>query len=408
MTSPEAARGPHNEVPRSLEQAADFARKRVEGMQDSFKSQYRSAIEAKEALRDIERRTMAIVSQGVQLLDRARALMVRRKRLGEEAAVRVVSDVRNDRDRDLLEKDWHAVADFHRKVAGYLRAQADDREELTDYELRAEARRFIEEAPCGSYIMRHYGDEVMDMLGSVPDPARHEALKKRVYEKVDTDPALSESDKESIFSKARDTLDLIRMLSAPNHDVTPLSPQSIDGIMGHVLSEADMRKVFAGDMSPIEALPAAGVRVVFADGERTFYHDAPGEKVPKDILKLLKGGMPRHILFVHYRTDDDMIRLIRDMSDGERLMAPRRGTTDDMIELEGCSKDEECVIHRKPADITLEQLWESPMRHLDHHIVFTYPGKERQSELKRELTPPAAGKDGEKVRGEGQRDSSDS
>jgi hypothetical protein len=196
------------------------------------------------------------------------------------------------------------------------------------------------------------------------------ALKDIVVAQIMADATIDEDRKAGIQSEMRSVIDVLKLLkeTMDAQEKSDLSEAGVAGVLGRVLNETDMDNVFTGDFSSVIALQDASVRLVYADGEETFYHENGKDDIPQAIKDMSSDTMPRHVLMVHYRTDDDVKMLLEDLSHGEELHASFRDDPSQQIVMEGRSDSPEVIIKKKPDSVDEADLLANPMKYLGHDV----------------------------------------
>jgi len=221
--------------------------------------------------------------------------------------------------------------------------------------------------PATPYIEAHFADTVSELLKKPYVEADHNALKQQIMNEIRADASFP-GDKLLIGDAIEGYMDTLRAWSGHIGKGTDLfSPQAVDGLIGKVLTEPEARDVFAGNLDVIRNLPSGSVKLHFADSAQTFYHTEGADDMPAPIKALFTdAGFPRRLTFLHYRTDEAVRNVIKDMSIDEKLVVQRKDMPGS-ITIEGLEGDD-CVITVVPPNLTKAEVLATPMKYLDHEF----------------------------------------
>jgi len=361
-------------TPSSLAEAAGNVYARISTMQDDFEARMLATVDAQASLLGAEKRTMQIITDANTLGDRARALMIDTWKQDATQVDQRRHERTRSRERHLANNDWSVVAEFYRKSAKLLESQAGDAMGITETEWKAQARTFIQAEPNGTYLLEHFGDEIMTLL-STPETEKHDDFRLRVFDYAASDTTLSPEDRADIQTKLLGILEAIAEFAMEKQNILSFSGNAVNGLLGSVLDPADMQRVVDRNYDPIEQLAPGSIRLVIGgDREVSFYHKKEDEKIPNGILPEGKAEEIPHVVFVHSVTDTDVKKLFADMSAGQVVSAKLRGRSE-TIEIQGISGDPDFNVMNLPAGIEEVDLKANPMKYLDHHFNVTIPTK---------------------------------
>ncbi len=281
----------------------------------------------------------------------------------------------------LLKTKFAESRNYIRTSKQRLQQISETTDPQTDFEMRKMIVSVLQENPYGAYILQHFSDELHALLDAPYNETAQKNFEEKVIAKYKADGNIPPADKDVAdvaFMSLMHSLKDVENLKGNSH----LSAASIDGMLGSVLEEESMQKLFDGQLEIVQNLPAASIRLVVADQTFDFYH-AEKQPIPADILKVINGKPRLPIVHVHYRTDADVAILIADMSKEEFL----RGKTckgGECILLEGQTKSPDFDVLQAPAGFNKEAFLKQPMKDLSHDIVFSTTRPDQKSGEKKE------------------------
>ncbi len=375
---------PYLQGAHSLGEASDVSRTQIESSSQNFTDQYHDAMRANDALDDIRVRTEQIVREGREYLDDAMQLL---QQLGvdTQAAQDKVRDIRKDREESLMTEDYEQLARYSSDIAELLIQKGaltrgarteSDRKKFFDA-----AKVKFEKFDSGKYVEKVLGwDVICDLLQKPYDQAECQTLKDTVLAAATADRKMSGDRKTTFKHEVRDVFDFIKALSGHIGDAIPLSERSVYGMLGRVLPEAQRKEVFAGKLDALKSVSSGSVELVFADAHEHFYHEQGQDDLPQTVRDRLSAAMPSRILMVHYRTDDDVRELFKDLSDGQYISGPKRGKESITVTVEGISGSDDVKFGgRKPNKI---ELLATPMKVFAHGLHFHRLGQPKPKNSK--------------------------
>lgn len=374
-------------LPHSLTEAAPNVTRHIADEQKGFRNQIEAVLIGKEAVHVMETETQRIVGEGLHDIEEFMEWMVEHGGQQREKAVSQLFSQEQKRESELFTIEFAAVAAFFRSMTELLEESVQSREGVTSFERHSRVREKLSKMPKGDVIMKQFGDDMLALVSKPYNEAEHDALRARVL--AYTSGLGSKTGEPVIKTEEVRNMFVLLAVALNPEKMELFTAASIHGLIGRVLPEDKMKAVFGGDPKPIEDLPAGGIRLAFADGEISFYHEGPGSTVPDAVKKKMDPAkdpaaksvqIPRKILFVHYHTDDDMRELIHDMSDGEVIVANRRGVDGKTVEFEGMSTGPsdpkelpQCKLADSSSDINQKDLIAKPMKYISNDFEVRLP-----------------------------------
>lgn len=333
---------PITDKPRSLKSDAEKATDLVTELSGDFTDQYHETMKKRDEVNNETQVVQGIVKRGLSYLDRARALL-EKKGVDPKAAQEKIKKARVDRDQSLYTEDFKAVRDFYEKITLLIASRGrSDRGGITNNEFVHEVIELFKSDPIWEKLMKQKNFEptLRTMLSGKMTEVEIDAFEDELIAAI-PEPNIAHAI-ENIFMN-------LRPLCGEDGTLIPLTEKSIPGMMGHVLSEEDADKIFAGDFSPFEKVDSGEIQLHFADRTISFYHVKGQRVIPEEATVLLKNEMPSKVLFSPYRTDTDMRDLFADMSDDQQLIGTERVTNASLV-IEGLSNNDDIIFVQVPSD----------------------------------------------------------
>ncbi len=368
----------------SLGEASDVSRTQIAASTENFTDQYHDAMRANDALVDIRVRTEQIVREGREYLDEAK-LLLQQLGVDTQAAEAKVRDIRKDREESLMTEDYELLARYSSDIAELLiqkgKLSIGGRTESDRKKFFDTTKEKLEKFDSGKYVVKVLGWDVLCGLLQKPyDQAECQTLKDSVLAAAASDGKMSAQRKVTFKHEVRDVFDFIKALSGHIGDAIPLSERSVYGMLGRVLPAAERKEVFAGKLDALRSIPSGSVELVFADAHEHFYHEQGQNDLPQTVLDRLSAAMPSRILMVHYRTDDDVRELFKDLSDNQHISGPKRGNETINVIVEGISGSDDVKI--RGGNPNKAELLATPMKVFAHGIHFHRLGQPKPTNSK--------------------------
>jgi hypothetical protein len=356
-------------IPATLGEAASRASESLHAVTEekvSFDRLFEIALAQKAELIERQKQAQEILEEGRRYLDECRRILVEELKIPQAEVEAKVQVIRTERERELMTQDYAEIRRFIQASQQTLEQAGKNAEGLTEYQAH---QRLFEKLTTpeqgGIELLRSTFATDVHTLLSNPDDAKRAELKRKLREEIEkTVPA---GQRAFYRSKIRNVMDGLRLMEG-NHGTRTYSTNAIAGIMGRTLSDQEMQDVFDGKVDSIQNLPSGRVRVTFADQTKTFYHQQ-GEGVPADIVELTTRKLPSHILMVDYTTDDDVKKLLADMSGGQTMHALHCDSADCIV-IEGRTEDDDFVMLQGPKTLKKEEFAAAPMRYLGSNLTF--------------------------------------
>lgn len=376
MPNPNLIQNPDGSPLLSLEQAVSNANAAlVQTETQGFTSHFHLALKANTDLIKLEREVEEIVQRGHKYLAQTIGVLIEGGMDRTEAEQTIYGELKAQ-EETLVTRDFSSLARFYRDKAEALKQQGEATPGgKTKVEVQGIAYARLQADPIAKHMVAKFKDDVDVLLHEGETAAlTFDQLQTKVIESLKIDRDIDPDQKNLLLNRVEPVIRTLRSLSMlRNVKTIPLSAKGVYGMIGRVLDDADMMKVFSNDVAPIRALPTGSVEVKFADETFSFYHNNGEDLDARVLAKINSTNPPYHILFVHYRTDEDVRDLIDDMGEGNYLVAKMRGT-DEEIKIEGAStlklpgEEPKCKVIS--TGIPEADLIKNPMKYMDHDITF--------------------------------------
>lgn len=255
-----------------------------------------------------------------------------------------------------------------------------------------------------NWIVNEYPEDINQLICT--DPSEVAGLSAALEEKIcarfndNPDEPIPEGFDESVFKDQvrQSIVDIRTTCGGHRHNLLPLPPMTLYGLLGRVPSAQEMLRVFDGEgnkrgyefLGDLEGLDPEHGSIQVTVGAQLV--DRYGlEALITEIRPHVDAGA--RIVSVHFRTDDNVSNLLKHMQGGNTLLGKaRQGGTGVEVHATDTEAVEVCGL---PEDVTSEEFLARPMFYLAHEFDVVNETPDGGGSASEDRTTPFAGNEEE-------------